>query len=77
MRDQAEQRAQGLNNEFQQKIKPHIDAVAREKGLDIILTSQVALTLNRDFDISRDVITKADANSKQEVEIDSTWSTTY
>ena len=61
MRDQAEQRAQGLNNEFQQKIKPHIDAVAREKGLDIILTSQVALTLNRDFDISRDVITKADA----------------
>ena len=61
MRDQAEQRAQGLNNEFQQKIKPHIDAVAREKGIDIILTSQVALTLNRDFDISRDVITKADA----------------
>ena len=61
MRDQAEQRAQGLNNEFQQKIKPHIDAVAREKGLDIILTSQVALTLNREFDISRDVITKADA----------------
>ena len=61
MRDQAEQRAQGLNNEFQQKIKPHIDAVAKEKGIDIILTSQVALTLNRDFDISRDVITKADA----------------
>jgi Skp family chaperone for outer membrane proteins len=61
MRDQAEQRAQALNNEFQQKIKPHIDAVAKEKGIDIILTSQVALTLNREFDISRDVITKADA----------------
>jgi Skp family chaperone for outer membrane proteins len=61
MRDQAEQKAQGLNNEFQQKIKPHIDAVAKEKGIDIILTSQVALTLNREFDISRDVITKADA----------------
>jgi len=61
MRDQAEQKAQALNNEFQQKIKPHIDAVAKEKGIDIILTSQVALTLNRDFDISRDVITKADA----------------
>ena len=61
MREQAEQKAQGLNNEFQQKIKPHIDAVAKEKGIDIILTSQVALTLNRDFDISREVIAKADA----------------
>jgi len=61
MRDQAEQKAQALNNEFQQKMKPHIDAVAKEKGIDIILTSQVALTLNREFDISRDVITKADA----------------
>lgn len=61
MREQAEAKAQGLNNEFQQKIKPHIDAVAKEKGVDIILTSQVALTLNREFDISRDVITKADA----------------
>jgi outer membrane protein len=61
MREQAEAKAQGLNNEFQQKIKPHIDAVAKERGVDIILTSQVALTLNREFDISRDVIGKADA----------------
>jgi outer membrane protein len=61
MREQAEAKAQGLNNEFQQKMKPHIDAVAKEKGIDIILTSQVALTLNRDFDISREVIAKADA----------------
>jgi outer membrane protein len=61
MREQAEAKAQGLNNEFQQKIKPHIDAVAKERGVDIILTSQVALTLNREFDISRDVVTKADA----------------
>jgi outer membrane protein len=60
MREQAEAKAQALNNEFQQKIKPHIDAVAKEKGIDIILTSQVALTLNRDFDISREVIAKAD-----------------
>jgi len=61
MREQAEAKAQGLNAEFQQKIKPHIDAVAKDKAIDIILTSQVALTLNREFDISRDVITKADA----------------
>lgn len=61
MRDQAEQKAQALNNEFQQKIKPHIDAVAKEKGIDIILNSQVALTVNKDFDISQAVIAKADA----------------
>ena len=64
MRDQAEQRAQGLNNEFQQKIKPHIDGVARDKGIDIILDAQVALTVNKDFDISRDVIVKADDAEK-------------
>ena len=57
-------RPQALNNEFQQKIKPHIDAVAKEKGIDIILTSQVALTVNREFDISRDVIVKADDAEK-------------
>ena len=40
-------RPQALNNEFQAKIKPHIDAVAKEKGIDILLDSQVALTVNR------------------------------
>ena len=64
MREQAEAKAQGLNNEFQQKIKPHIDAVAKEKGIDIILTSQVALTMNPQFDISREVIAKADASER-------------
>jgi Skp family chaperone for outer membrane proteins len=58
LRERAQQQAQGLNNEFQTKIKPHIEAVAKEKGIDIILDSQVALTVNRDFDISRDVIIK-------------------
>ena len=53
-----------LNNEFQVKIKPHIDAVAREKGLDIILDAQVTLSVNKEFDISRDVIVKADDAEK-------------
>jgi len=35
--------------------------VAKEKGIDIILTSQVALTMNKDYDISKDVIAKADS----------------
>jgi Skp family chaperone for outer membrane proteins len=64
MRESAQARAQSLNNEFQVKIKPHIDAVAKEKGLDIILDAQVTLTVNKEFDISRDVIVKADDAEK-------------
>ena len=60
MRERAQQQAQALNNEFQVKIKPHIDAVAKEKGIDILLDSQVAISVSKDFDISKDVIVKAD-----------------
>lgn len=60
MRERAQQQAQALNNEFQVRIRPHIEAVAKEKGVDILLDGQVALTVNQDFDISRDVIVKAD-----------------
>jgi outer membrane protein len=64
MKDRAEQQAQAMNAEFQQRIKPAIDAVAREKGIDIILTSQVALTMNQAYDISKDVIARADESAK-------------
>jgi Skp family chaperone for outer membrane proteins len=64
MRERAQGQAQALNNEFQVKIKPSIEAVAKDKQIDIILDSQVALTVNRDFDISRDVIVKADDAEK-------------
>jgi Skp family chaperone for outer membrane proteins len=60
MQERAQQQAQNVNNEFQVKIKPHIDAVVKEKGIDILFDSQVAVFLSRDFDISRDVIVKAD-----------------
>jgi Skp family chaperone for outer membrane proteins len=60
MRERAQQQAQALNNEFQVKIKPHIDAVAKEKGIDILLDSQVAISVSKDFDISKEVIVKAD-----------------
>jgi hypothetical protein len=46
------------------KIKPHIDAVSKEKAIDILLDGQVTLTVNRDYDISRDVIVKADEAEK-------------
>jgi outer membrane protein len=64
MRERAQQQAQVLNNEFQVKIKPHIDAVSKEKGIDILFDGQVTLTVNRDYDISRDVIVKADEAEK-------------
>jgi Skp family chaperone for outer membrane proteins len=64
MRERAQQQAQVLNNEFQVKIKPHIDAVAKEKAIDILFDGQVTLTVNRDYDISRDVIVKSDEAEK-------------
>jgi outer membrane protein len=60
MQERAQAQAQNVNNEFQVKIKPHIDAVVKEKGVDILLDSQATVATGRDFDISRDVIVKAD-----------------
>ena len=61
MRERGQQQAQSINNEFQVKIRPVVEEVAKEKGYDLVLDSQVAYTISRDFDITRDVITKADA----------------
>jgi outer membrane protein len=61
MRERAQQQAQGLNGEFLQKVKPLIDAVVKEKGLDILLTDDTLLFVSGDFDISREVIAKVDA----------------
>jgi Skp family chaperone for outer membrane proteins len=60
MRDRAQQQAQSINNEFQVKIRPVVEEVAKSKGYDLVLDSQVAYTISRDFDITRDVISKAD-----------------
>ena len=60
MRERAQQQAQAINGEFQQKVRPLVEQVAKDKGLDLVLDSQVAYTINRDFDITRDVIAKAD-----------------
>ncbi len=62
MKERAEAEASGYNNEFQARIKPHIEAVAKERNVDILLTSAVALTVNREFDISSEVIARADAD---------------
>ena len=60
MRERAQAQAQAINGEFQQKVRPLVEQVAKDKGLDLVLDSQVAYTINRDFDITRDVIAKAD-----------------
>lgn len=60
MQEKAQQQAQTLQNEFQVKIKPHIEATAKERGIDILLDSSVALTVSREFDLSQDVIVRAD-----------------
>ena len=64
MRERAQQQAQAINGEFQQKVRPLVELVAKDKGLDLVLDSQVAYTINRDFDITRDVIAKADETAK-------------
>jgi outer membrane protein len=64
MRERAQQQAQGINAEFQSKVRPIVEQVAKDKGLDLVLDSQVAYTINRDFDITRDVIAKADETEK-------------
>ena len=64
MRERAQQQAQSINAEFQQRVRPIVEQVAKDKGLDLVLDSQVAYTINRDFDITRDVIAKADEGEK-------------
>src|SRR5262245_29236214 len=60
LRDRAQQQAATFETDFQSKIKPHIDAVAKDKGIDLLLDSRVVLSASKDFDVSSDVILKAD-----------------
>src|SRR5512143_3645711 len=64
MRERAQQQAQSINNEFQLKVRPLVEQVAKDKGYDMVLDAQVAYTINKDFDITRDVIVKADETEK-------------
>jgi outer membrane protein len=64
MRERAQQQAQTINNEFQLKVRPLVEQVAKDKGFDLVLDSQVAFTINREFDITPQVIAKADETAK-------------
>ncbi len=60
LQERAQAQAQAYNGEFQEKLRPVIDAVVKEKGIDILFDSQVTLTVTKTFDISQDVVVKAD-----------------
>lgn len=60
MRERAQQQAQNLESEFQAKIKPYIDAVVKDKAIDLLLDARVIQYASKEFDVSREVIVKAD-----------------
>ncbi len=59
MRERANQQAQQVTQDFQIKVRPIIEQVAKEKGFDIIIDSQFAYTVGREFDITAEVIARA------------------
>jgi Skp family chaperone for outer membrane proteins len=62
--ERARQQAQAIHKEYQNEMRPFIEAVAREKGIDFLLDAGLALPLNPAFDISREVVARADAAEK-------------
>jgi Skp family chaperone for outer membrane proteins len=64
LRERAQQQAQSINNEFQLRVRPIVEAVAKDKGLDLVFAAEVAYTVNKAFDITKDVILKADEAEK-------------
>jgi outer membrane protein len=64
MRERAQQQAQGINSEFQTKVRPIVEQVAKDLGYDLVLDAQVTYTINKDYDITSAVITKADEMAK-------------
>jgi Skp family chaperone for outer membrane proteins len=60
LQQRAQAQAQTYNNEFQTKIRPHIEAVVKERAIDILFDSQVTLSVTKAYDVSQEVIVKAD-----------------
>jgi Skp family chaperone for outer membrane proteins len=62
-RQRLEQRAEELKGEFQAKIRPYIEAVSKEKAIDILLESQAAAigVYGPEADLTKDVVAKVDA----------------
>ena len=64
MREKAQQQAQAYENEFGVKIRPHIEAVVKDKAIDILLDSRVVVTSSKETDVSLDVINRSNDAEK-------------
>ncbi|HET7290869.1 MAG TPA: OmpH family outer membrane protein [Vicinamibacteria bacterium] len=64
MRERAQQQAQAYENEFGVKIRPHIEAVVKEKSIDILLDSRVVVSATKETDVSLDVINRSNDAEK-------------
>lgn len=64
MQQAAQQKAQEFQVEFNTKIQPILQAVGKDKGLDIILDRATIVLINTDLDVTREVIVKADDTEK-------------
>jgi Skp family chaperone for outer membrane proteins len=64
MREKAQQQAQAYENEFGVKIRPHIEAVVKDKAIDILLDSRVVVTSSKETDVSLDVINRSNEAEK-------------
>jgi Skp family chaperone for outer membrane proteins len=66
VRGRAEQQANNLRGEFRAKVQPFIEAVAKEKSIDILLQqeSSTIAVLGRDADLTPAVVAKADEAQK-------------
>lgn len=64
MREKAQQQAQAYENEFGVKIRPHIEAVVKEKAIDILLDSRVVVSSTKETDVSLDVINRSNEAEK-------------
>ena len=64
MQQAAQQKAQEFQVDFNTKIQPILQAVGKDKGLDIILDRATLVLINNEMDITRDVVVKADDMEK-------------
>jgi Skp family chaperone for outer membrane proteins len=59
-RERAQTQGDTWSNEMRARIQPHVEAVARQQGFNILLDARNALALDGSFDISSDVIVRLD-----------------
>jgi outer membrane protein len=62
MEERANEQAQQAQDDYRQKLRPHIEAAATAKGVDILLDRSAILFAKPEFDISQDVVDRANGS---------------